>query len=170
MIILQITFDTFGAQFTLIDWKIVPGFKPDHTFVMDFELDTALHTTETAVGFDQPIWLSVCLPTIWRFIIQMRSKLVNQFGFRQWKRGHMMRPSLLLRSSASRLSNLLARRYCVVRVYDSVAVIHCRALIQRQEAAPTRRTDILVMSNCPIKLILKIELTQHLLEVIDLHL
>ena len=79
VVVLEITLDPFGTQLALIDRKVFPGFKADHFFVMDFELNATLDAAETAVRFDEPVRLMLRQPTTGRFIIEMRPVLLNQF-------------------------------------------------------------------------------------------
>jgi hypothetical protein len=48
---LQITLYSFGAQFSFVEWEFVPGFVSDHLIVFDQELNPALLTAKTAMGF-----------------------------------------------------------------------------------------------------------------------
>ena len=81
VIVLQVAFDPLGTQLALIDRKIVPGLKADNPFVVDLELNAALHPAEAAVGFYQTVRLGLGVPAARRLVVQVGAKLFDQFVF-----------------------------------------------------------------------------------------
>src|SRR5512141_455796 len=77
MLILHVTLDTLGAEFSLVEWKIFPRLKADHLVVSNAELDAALLSAEATVGLHQFLVLTGMFPTSRRYTIQGWAELAD---------------------------------------------------------------------------------------------
>jgi hypothetical protein len=72
MAVLQIAFDAFWAEFSLIKRELIPGLYADYLIVFDFELHTTLLAAEAAMGLDKLVRLDAC--------IELRALSIGQVG------------------------------------------------------------------------------------------
>src|SRR5215831_7883784 len=79
MFVLQISLDAFGAEPSLVEGKIFPGFKADYLVVFDLELDAALLPAKTAVRLHDAVRFAFRIPAQSRSAIQCRTELRDDF-------------------------------------------------------------------------------------------
>ncbi len=92
MIVLEVTFHSFGTKLALVDREFFPGFKANHPFIMDFELNATLHTAKAAVGLDEAVRHFARLPAAGWLIIQVWTILLDETMLRQRKFRHSESP------------------------------------------------------------------------------
>src|SRR5687768_14063596 len=88
MACLQIALHTLGAKHSPIDRKVFPWLEAGHLVIFDFELNSTLHTTETAMGFHQTVWLLARSPASGRHVVEMGTISLDQFRNWLWYVSH----------------------------------------------------------------------------------
>ena len=82
MLVLKVPLDPFGTEHAVVHRKLLPRFETDNFVVLHFELNSALHTAEAAVGFHELIRLLV-LPAARWLIVQVRPEFIDELDLVQ---------------------------------------------------------------------------------------
>src|SRR5690606_11935341 len=88
MIVLHIALNPFGTKSSFIKRKFHPRLKACYPVVLNFQLNTTLHTTVTAMGLNKLVRFIVAIKTSLGRVCLMRTIVFYNFIDRYWEFCH----------------------------------------------------------------------------------